>query len=148
MSKIKRGDVVKDVTTGEIDIIIDIQYVHNRYQVKDKSGWIYGIENIVDLSHDDVLAEVRRLKKYLKIEIAETERLNEENEQLKEDINGLENAIVHNYKTQIQRYKQVLAENIPVLYSVLHGIKNQVDYAEGVTLGGVVAELEKALKGE
>lgn len=48
--------------------------------------------------------------------------------------------------TQNMVYKMALKENIPILKSVLQVIKNQVEYDEGIALGGVIVQLEKALE--
>ncbi|WP_164685084.1 hypothetical protein [Brevibacillus reuszeri] len=48
--KIKRGDKVEVKSTGYQGVIADIQYVHNRYQLTNVSGWQYGIDNIQRLS--------------------------------------------------------------------------------------------------
>lgn len=44
--KMKIGDSEVTISTGTEDKIIDIQYEHNRYQLKGISNWQYGIENI------------------------------------------------------------------------------------------------------
>lgn len=47
--EIKRGDPVRIVETISKGEIADIQYVHNRYQLRGVSGWQYGIDR---LAHD------------------------------------------------------------------------------------------------
>jgi hypothetical protein len=44
--KFKADDRVVTLETGKQWVIVDIQYVHNRYQLKDVSGWQYGIDNL------------------------------------------------------------------------------------------------------
>ncbi|WP_164685052.1 hypothetical protein [Brevibacillus reuszeri] len=48
--KIQRGDKVEVKSTGYQGVVADIQYVHNRYQLTDVSGWQYGIDNIQRLT--------------------------------------------------------------------------------------------------
>lgn len=50
--------------------------------------------------------------------------------------------------TQNMVYKVALEKHISILRSVLQVIKNQIDYDEGITLGGVIVQLEKALEGD
>ena len=52
MSEIKRGDIVKILSTGKFGIISDYQQVHNRYQLREVSGWQYDINNVEKISDD------------------------------------------------------------------------------------------------
>jgi hypothetical protein len=49
---IKRGDIVKILSTGKFGIISDYQQVHNRYQLREVSGWQYGISDVEKISDD------------------------------------------------------------------------------------------------
>jgi hypothetical protein len=44
--KLKTGNTVKEVTTGIIGKLADIQYEFNRYQFEHISNWRYGIDNL------------------------------------------------------------------------------------------------------
>ncbi|WP_088832707.1 hypothetical protein [Paenibacillus tyrfis] len=46
--EIKRGDPVRIVKTIYKGVIADIQYVHNRYQLRGVSGWQYGIDRLAN----------------------------------------------------------------------------------------------------
>lgn len=59
---IKAGDLVYNLGTGDIEIITDIQPVHNRYQVKDKSGWRYGLSALQKLDNERIVELFRKLK--------------------------------------------------------------------------------------
>lgn len=45
-TKFKKGDSIIIRSTGEKGVLTDIQPEHNRYQLKGKSGWIYGINDL------------------------------------------------------------------------------------------------------
>jgi hypothetical protein len=150
---IREGDFVKDVTTGEIEIIIDIQYVHNRYQVRGKSGWKYGIENIVDLSHDQVLAEVRRLKEIELLHKGLSEHLTkieQENEiliitsplmctiQLEKENQGLRERnqqLYQNYNKRIEKYVYLERENQRLKEDIKFWIENSYKWSRKVLKG-------------
>lgn len=59
---IKAGDLVYNLASNEIEIITDIQPVHNRYQVKDMSGWQYGLDTLQKLDNERILQLFRKLK--------------------------------------------------------------------------------------
>lgn len=153
---IKNGDFVKDVTTGEIDIITDIQYVHNRYQVKDKNGWIYGIENIVDLSDDVVLAEIRGLNE--KIEELECEVYEWKEKAYVEQMNFLEvNGDRNMLKEENQRLNKkyikefaYLEVEVDRLNRVLQGNENDgAGYRVNLdVIGGVKNKYKNTLTGK
>lgn len=52
IGKLTPGDKVKVKLTGLEGILIDIQYEHDRYQLKDTSGWMYGISDLQLLKGD------------------------------------------------------------------------------------------------
>lgn len=101
---------------------------------------------------EQLTAEVKRLTSKNKTtwEIAEeqevdiTECRNENQRLLKES--QLYKDLYTKVNTQNMVYKMALKENIPILKSVLQVIKNQIDYDEGIALGGVIVQLEKALE--
>ncbi|MEH7116191.1 hypothetical protein V7128_02030 [Neobacillus vireti] len=44
--KIKKGSIVKEITTGISGKLADVQYEFNRYQFEHISNWRYGIDNL------------------------------------------------------------------------------------------------------
>lgn len=110
------------------------------------------IDYTTDIRHIKLVAEVRRLKEevekrtdkicddQLSLEGKESKIISLQQEsQLYKDLYTKAN-------TQNKVYKMALKENIPILKSVLQVIKNQVEYDEGITLGGVIVQLEKSLE--
>lgn len=57
----KRGSIVRVKSTGTIAILTDIQEAHNRYQLKNTSGWQYGIDDLELLDNEALLSEFYRL---------------------------------------------------------------------------------------
>lgn len=53
VGKLKAGDNVQQKLTGLEGTLIDIQYAHNRYQLKGISGWMYGISDLEALNDGD-----------------------------------------------------------------------------------------------
>jgi len=60
--RLKSGAIVKVKSTGCISILGDIQDVHNRYQLRNVSGWQYGIDDLEYLDKDAVLSELERIE--------------------------------------------------------------------------------------
>jgi len=73
--EIKKHDSVKERSTGDYGIIIDIQYVHDRYQLFGVSGWRYGIHNLEKQSFET-------LHKAINYQVKEIERVISELEQI------------------------------------------------------------------
>lgn len=59
---IKAGDLVHNIITGDIEIINDIQPIHNRYEIKGKSGWQYGLSSLQKLTNEQVVELFKKLK--------------------------------------------------------------------------------------
>lgn len=59
---IKVGDLVYNLCTGDIEIINDIQPIHNRYEIKGKSGWQYGLSSLQKLTNERIVELFNELK--------------------------------------------------------------------------------------
>lgn len=122
------------------------------------------MEKILQSKHVTAISREKALEL-----IAEVRRLNETNGQLKHRETYRDNNVIvaqldtikkeRNFREKLQQenklykeqnmvYKVALEKHISILRSVLQVIKNQIDYDEGIALGGVIVQLEKALEKE
>ncbi|MDF1511469.1 hypothetical protein Gp_1 [Bacillus phage vB_Bacillus_1020A] len=72
---IKKGDIVRDLETGQYEVISVIQWEHNRYQFKWRSNWRYGTDRIEKVEPFDFIEFANGLKRIVEQQQQDIERL-------------------------------------------------------------------------
>lgn len=72
---IKKGDIVRDLETGQYEVISVIQWEHNRYQFKWRSNWRYGTDRIEKVEPFDFIELANGLKRIVEQQQQEIEKL-------------------------------------------------------------------------
>lgn len=86
--QLKSGAIVKIKSTGRISILASIQEVHNRYQLRNVSGWQYDINDLEYLDNDSILSELERLQNELVNQVKRNDKHRETNRKLREELYG------------------------------------------------------------
>ncbi|MEK4149999.1 hypothetical protein NST02_23430 [Robertmurraya sp. FSL W8-0741] len=79
---IKKGDIVRDLETGQYEVISVIQWEHNRYQFKWRSNWRYGTDRIEKVEPFDFIELANGLKRIVEQQQQEIEKLKKDKETL------------------------------------------------------------------
>lgn len=70
---INKGDIVRDLDTGQYEVIEEIQWEHNRYQFKWRSNWRYGTDRIEKVEPFDFIEFANGLKRIVEQQQQEIE---------------------------------------------------------------------------